>query len=155
MTSVTFDPVYFRLRYPAFSDDTVYTDFVLEEEWATNECIFINETTCALNETCLSQVLYLLLAHTLTLDGTSIPGAGDQTTANGQVSTISSATVDKVSVSYESNKTNDESQFTEWLDKTVYGQKILQILNRASAGGFYFPGAPNLRLNSVGWRYGR
>lgn len=123
----------FRAAFPAFANETLYPDALLEGKYITATCIYSNED----EGVCLStkqrtRVLYLTLAHLLHIDG--LISQGQNTVF------VQGATVDRVSVTATPPKVDD--QFNLWLSTTPYGNEIIAITTVATAGGFYIGGAP-------------
>jgi|11BtaG_2_1085332.scaffolds.fasta_scaffold02421_3 hypothetical protein len=130
MSSITFDINEFRIKYPIF--DTVQDSVVLSA-FDDAEIFISNNTNCILDESKLKYVLYLMTAHMLQI--------GIDTSSNGGVNSgiVSSTSIDKISVSFESKISKTSFQY--FLNKTLYGEKILAAFSLWAAGGFYVGGS--------------
>lgn len=133
MTAHTFDAVAFRSMFPAFASDTKYPDGALSGYFtlATNNISAYDNT--ALAGDTLQLALNLMTAHI----GALFSGIADGT---GSLGVQTSASIDKVSVSYQPPPYTSSWQF--WLGKTPYGQQLLFLLQSMAAGGFYIGGLP-------------
>ena len=130
MSSIVFDIAEFRVQYPIF--DTI-SDAVVLRAFASAEMFISNNTSDYLTEVKLKFVLYLMTAHMLQI--------GVESDANEGISggLVSSANIDKVSVSFEARLS--KSAFQYFLNKTIYGEQILVLFSQWSAGGFYIGGS--------------
>jgi hypothetical protein len=120
-----FVPDTFRLLYPQFAAQTDEQLLAM----ATEAQCFLADTGC----NCSSQMLMLMVAHLLTLAAQARTGG-----VSGQVT---SATIDKVSVSVAPPPGGDDA-WAYWLGLTPYGLQLLALLKRCTAGGFYVGGLP-------------
>lgn len=121
-----FDLTAFRAVFPQF--DSLGDDFILA---------IADRARCFLSSYCKScqqNMWQLLVAHMLTL--------WRQVSDNGGIvqGAVTSATIDKVSVSIRAPTTNDGWSF--WLSLTPYGLELWALLNRCTAGGLYVGGLP-------------
>ena len=133
---ISFDAARFRAAFPAFSDEAVYPDALLQATWTTGTCIVSDKNEmCVLNEKRRTAVLDAMIAHLLFIN--------DLVATGGNVGHVNSATVDKVSISVEAPKANN--QFQLWLNSTPYGQQIRAILHVAVVGGFRVGGLQERR----------
>ena len=133
MATITLDLVAFRASFPAYANDTLYPDALIEGKFITATCIISDED----EGVCLStkqrtRALYLLTAHLLFIDGLISQGQN--------VVFVQGATIDKVSVTATPPQADD--QFNLWLSTTPYGQELIAIFTVATSGGFYIGGAP-------------
>ena len=132
MATITFDVTKFREQFPEFSNEITYPDSMLEMYWEMATCYVSNEDYGCLSGSCRELALYFMTAH-LTKIGTD--------TTNGEdPAFVTSATVDKVSVSTQPPPQKD--QYEWWLSLTSYGQQLLALLKAKSAGGLYVGGSP-------------
>ena len=146
--SVNFDPVAFRLLFPAFADETVWPDAVLAAYWAiAREYIGVPDSPAyALNGGALQFALNCMTAHlammlsTEAIEGT--PEGGGSGSVSGGVAggIITSASIGSVSVS--SLPPPLKGMWDWWLGQTPYGMQLLALLNLLSVGGFYVGGLP-------------
>ncbi len=115
----------FRVLYPAFAGVTDETVVAVAEQ---AQCL-ASSRGCA----CSEQAWMALVAHLLALQAAQAAGGGT-------AGPIASATVDKVSVSFQAPPAGDSWAY--WLNTTPYGQQALALLKACSAGGFYVGGLP-------------
>ena len=100
------------------------------------------QANCYIDSTCADDcAIYLMVAHLLQLAANIAAG-----TPSGQ---ITSASIDKVSVTVAQAPGTDSYRY--WLNGTPYGQQLLALLARCSAGGLYVGGLPErAAFRSVG-----
>ena len=100
------------------------------------------QANCYIDSTCADDcTIYLMVAHLLQLAANIAAG-----TPSGQ---ITSASIDKVSVTVAQAPGTDSYRY--WLNGTPYGQQLLALLARCSAGGLYVGGLPErAAFRSVG-----
>lgn len=144
MAEVLFDPVRFRDKFPEFPNPP-YTDPILQRKWDAGTCIIDpNDSGCFMDTKQLTCVLDLMVAHLLKLQ--------EMLDMGQNVVAVTSATIDKVSVSVEPPKA--ATQYQLWLSTTPYGQEIRVILQVSSVGGTYIGGLPERRaFRKVGGRF--
>lgn len=130
--TITFNPTLFRQQFPAFANDTTYPDAMLQMYFDMATCYVSDRNYGFLRNCCRGLALNLLVAHIISL-GTAIV-AGDPT------GTITSATIDKISVTLLAPIAKNGWQF--WLNQTPYGQQLLALLSKAGCGGLYIGGRP-------------
>lgn len=123
----------FRKMFPQFEDAVIYPDPMLESWWVMASCAMSPDDNCIVSGDCLQTSLYLMMAHmglimTKIAEGTTTVGA------------VTSATIDKVSVSFSVPPYKSGWQF--WLSQTPYGMQLWAILSARASGGFYIGGAP-------------
>jgi len=128
----------FRILFPVFS--AVTDGIVLTvAEWA--QC-YTSGRGCECNE----QLWMLITAHLLQLRLNAEAGNG------GVPGAVASATIDKVSVSFQAPPA--AGPWSHWLNLTSYGQQFLALAKRCSAGGFYVGGLPErAAFRNVGGLY--
>lgn len=134
---IVFNPVRFRELFPAFQCTPAVSDADLQIQWDTATLYITNRyraACCGLSLEQRTRALYLMTAHLAQIA---------RLVSLGQTPGImSSATVDKVSVTLEPPKVDNQWQY--WLQSTPYGQQLLALLQVASAGGCYYGGKPEL-----------
>lgn len=124
----------FRKLYPQFDEFDDELIKLIEEQ-----------AMCFLNECnkCNELLLMLMVAHLLQIRKNAESG-----NATG---TVTSATIDKVSVSYSVPSSSSDN--TAWFNLTPFGQQLLQLIGRCSGGGIYVGGRPELAaFRGVGGR---
>ena len=122
---MSFDLITFRALYQAFSDLPDTTILLVSEQ---AKCL-ADAQRCE----CSYMVWFALTAHLLAV---SMGLEGGE----GQSGALSSATIDKVSVSFSVAQPRDS--WESWLGTTPYGQQAMAFLKRCSAGGFFVGGLP-------------
>lgn len=131
----------FRLLFPQF--DQYADDLVLAvSDWA--QC-YASGRGCK----CSEQMWLLMTAHLLWLRLQSESGNA------GQSGAIASASIDKVSVSFQAPTATDS--WAHWLNMSPFGQQFMALLKVCNAGGFYVGGNPERDAfrNVYGIRGGR
>lgn len=123
-----FDVAAFRVAFPAFASDVIYPDALINAQ-AANALCFLGTHNCG----CDTLSWQLMTAHLLAL-------ATAQASGSGQSGQVTSASIDKVSVSITPPPTRDG--FTYWLGMTPYGLQLFALLSRCAAGGIYVGGRP-------------
>jgi len=116
----------FRILFPMFSavpDDVV----LVVAEWA--QC-YTSGRGCQ----CNAQLWMLITAHLLQLRLNAESGNG------GAPGALASATIDKVSVSFQAPPATDS--WSHWLNLTPYGQQFLALSKSCTAGGVSVGGLP-------------
>lgn len=121
-----FDLSAFRTAYPVF--DSVPDATV--QAAATSALCLIGQDGCD----CDVQMWQLMVAHLLYIQG-------QVATGNGNAGAVTSATIDKVSVSFAAPPFGT-SAYKFWLFKSPYGGQLLALLDRCSKGGVYVGGLP-------------
>ncbi|GAB1830099.1 DUF4054 domain-containing protein [Achromobacter xylosoxidans] len=116
----------FRILFPMFN--AIPDDVVLAvAEWA--QC-YASGRGCKCDE----QLWMLITAHLLQLRLNASRGNG------GLPGALASATIDKVSVSFQAPPATDS--WSHWLNLTPYGQQFLALSKSCTAGGLYVGGLP-------------
>lgn len=135
MVDVVFDPCAFRTAFPAVAPQSV-SNITLQRYFDTASIYLCKRynTNCFLNNPRLVLALNLLTAH--------IAGIAQQISSGSQAGIVTSATIDKVSVTLEPPES--ASPFAYWLNQTPYGQELLALLSMVSAGGAYYGARPEL-----------
>lgn len=122
----------FRAMFPQFASEAIYPNASLEMWWAMATVSMSAADNCALYGDTLQLALNLMTAHL---------GALFVSMASGKRGgVLTSASIDKVSVGYESPPFKNGWQF--WLASTPYGLQLWALLTGLAAGGFYVGGAP-------------
>jgi len=121
-----FDLSAFRTAYPVF--DSVPDATV--QAAATSALCLIGQDGCE----CDVSMWQLMVAHMLYIQG-------QVATGNGNAGAVTSATIDKVSVSFAAPPFGT-SAYKFWLFKSPYGGQLLAMLDRCSKGGVYVGGLP-------------
>ena len=120
-----FDLPAFRTLYPQF--DAVPDETVLAT--AQQALCLISGHGCE----CGQPMWQLMVAHLLQI-AANVQGGGN-------AGVLASATIDKVSVSFQSPPFGS-SAYKFWLFGTPYGAQLAALLDRCSVGGLYVGGAP-------------
>ena len=128
----TFDVTAFRLLFPAFANDITFPDATLTQNWNNATCYVSANNYGDLNGDCRLYALNLMTAHITQLQ---VIVAAGQTPG-----VLQSATIDKITVSYDPPPKPDQWQW--WLNQTAYGQQLLALLRANAAAGFYYGGLP-------------
>jgi len=127
---LVFDPVAFRLQFPAYSDPNKYPDATLQGFWDTAICYISDLNYGWLNGDCRQRAINMMVAHLVYLQGLILAG-----TVPGLVNS-SSVGATSVSLQMPPGKT----QFQWWLNLTPYGAQLLALLSVKSTGGFFVGG---------------
>lgn len=136
MTTIIFDPTLFRNQFSEFSSQVIYPDDKLQMYWDMATAYVSDQYGgCYIYALKLNQqrlALNLMTAHLAALS--AMIAAGDTP------GVMTGATIDKISVTLEPPPSTNNWKY--WLNQTPYGQKLLALLQSASAGGFYFGAYP-------------
>lgn len=133
MSTVTLDIPKFRALFPQFADPQAFPDplITLQFEMA---CIYVSPEVCGCMTLAQRELaVYLMTAHLMALNVIIAGG-------NGQPGIVTSATVDKVSITLEAPP--QRSQWAYWLNTTPYGQQLVALLDGLSVGGFFVGSLP-------------
>ena len=143
MTLHVFDPAAFRVQCPEFADPLIYPDVKLQVYWDLATTYIEPNDGCLISGSRLQVALNWMTAHLAKLaliidkNPKKVPGL------------VQSATIDKVSVSLTPPPL--KSQFQWWLSLTPYGQDLFALIQRTTAGGYYFGGLPEgKKIKKVG-----
>lgn len=137
-----FDIPAFRIAFPAFANDLIYPDALIQTQADIAACM-LSDQGCE----CTTLLQQLMVAHLLMLNDRIMAGTGN----TGQVA---SATIDKVSVSMTPPPGTDG--FSYWLGTTPYGLQLMALLAKCAAGGLYVGGRPErAAFRSVGGAFPR
>ena len=131
MSTITFDADKFRVQFPEFANTTDYPTVYLQGYWDQATCYISPEVTSCMSEACLERALFLMTAHLIKI--------GEDTTAGDDPAFVSSASIDKVSVSVVPPPQRDQWEW--WLNLTSYGQQLLALLKSKAVGGLYIGGS--------------
>ncbi len=129
---IQFDVVAFRSSFPAFADNTAYSEASLIASWNAATCYISPENYGDLHGAARAKALHLMTAHLVAI--------ADIVKAGQIPSMVSASTVDKVAVTLAPPPA--KSQWQWWLSLTPYGQQLLALLSASAAGGFYIGGLP-------------
>lgn len=132
MATHTYDDALFRAQFPAFANTTTYPEALLSGYFDMAVCYINAHDHCRLYGDCLQLALNLLTAHLAALFMADPSGGGG-------TGIEQSATVDKVSVSYQIPPA--AGPFRDWLNKTGFGQQLSALLSVKSVGGWYIGGS--------------
>lgn len=114
----------FKIMYPMFADmGDELIQFVAED------------ALCYMNDCggkCTDQLWMLLVAHMLHLR--------KQAGAGGLVGSVASATIDKVSVSFNAPPVTSDASY--WFSLSPFGQQFLALRGRCSSPVMYIGGSP-------------
>ena len=128
----------FRELFPQFANEALYPDTLLASWWIMANCAMQEPCVC-LEDECGDLMLYLMTAHIGALmSGIAAGGSG-----GGKAGVLTSATIDKVTVSYTLPPFSSGWQF--WMSSTPYGMQLWAMLSAAAAGGFHVNGRPEAR----------
>jgi hypothetical protein len=135
-----FDIPAFRAAFPAFASTVLYPDATIQAAADTALCM-MSMHGCG----CDTLAWQLMVAHILLLGSRNASGGG-------VAGIVTSATIDKVSVSLQTLQTT--SDFNLWLAQTPYGLQLLALLSKCSSGGAYVGGrAERAAFRSAGGRF--
>ena len=144
-TVIVLDVAKFRDQFSEFCNGAEYPDAKIQSAWDQATCYVSDRNYGWINGRKREQVLLYLTAHILKIG--KIIGEGDTP------GVVSSATIDKVSVTLEPPPVGDAWDW--WLQTTPYGGQMLALLQALSVGGMYTGGSPELAaFRGVGGRFG-
>lgn len=152
--TITLDLAKFRALFPVFGCPNQYSMSYVQMRWDIATCyIDDSDHSCnALNGTCRENVLLYVTAHIIQLENAANGCAGKDPSAQSGV--VSSATIDKISVTVQIPPGSDKSKFSWWLSQTPYGQSALALLGAKAVGGLFIGGLPERSgFRKVGGRF--
>ena len=114
----------FKQMYSIFND---ISDDVIEMMFDKAEC-YVDKSKCK----CYEQLLFLVVAHLLYL-------REQQNQGNNNTSAIASATIDKVSISYQAPIST--SSISQWFNLSPYGIEYLALNKRCNGMPRYVGGS--------------
>ena len=114
----------FKQMYSIFND---ISDDVIEMMFDKAEC-YVDKSKCK----CYEQLLFLVVAHLLYL-------REQQNQGNNNTSAIASATIDKVSISYQAPIST--SSISQWFNLSPYGIEYLALNKRCNGMPRYIGGS--------------
>ena len=114
----------FKQMYPVFND---VSDDVILMMVDKAEC-YVDKSKCK----CYEQLLFLVVAHLLYL-------REQQEQGNNNTSAIASATIDKVSISYQAPTST--SSISQWFNLSPYGIEYLALNKRCNGMPRYVGGS--------------
>lgn len=133
-----FDVDKFRKTFPAFANPLMYPPDGIMAASELASCyisVSSNYWRCA---DCQQLIWVLITAHLLQINGTSgMPGVGYS-------GLLTNATVGSVSVGFSASSV-DKPALVAWLGKTPYGEQLLALFARLTAGGLYIGGSHERR----------
>ena len=131
MATLTFDVALFRTQFPEFSDAVNYPDSMLQMYWDIATCYISDSDYGALSGSCRQFAINCMTAHLTKL--------GTNTEDNEALNFVTSATIDKISVSVA--QPPNRNQWSWWLSLTPYGQQLQALLSVNAVGGMYLFGS--------------
>jgi hypothetical protein len=134
------DIAQFRLDFPEFSNDTVYTDSMCTY-WSTLAEKLHSEARFG---AVYNNIIELYTAHCITIQARDISVAASGGFPEGQAGAISSKSVGDVSVDYDTKWSFENNG--GWFNTTIYGRQYLQLAKMYGKGGFMagFNGLPGI-----------
>lgn len=131
---VTLDIAKFREYFPEFSDPDIYSDSEIEFVYDTATCYINDKYNYEVSDKCLTQLVYLMLAHLLKISSEIKSGNGSDFVISASEGSVSSSVLAPPA----------QDQWHWWLNTTVYGQQVLALLEVSSVGGFYVNGSAEI-----------
>jgi hypothetical protein len=131
MALIALNIVTFRVNFPLFANDAVYSDVLLSAQYEIGKC-YIADNECTMPEACREYALQLMLAHLLYIR--------DQVNAGNNIGVITQASEGDVSVSLAMPLVDNEWHY--WFNSSPFGRDLVALLNGQSVGGFYAGGNP-------------
>ena len=140
-------PTSFRADFPAFVDATNYPDSAITF-WTTVALQFLNAERW---DTAIDIGTELFVAHNLVLEFQANTAAGNGAAPGLSQGMISSKSVDKVSISYDTGSAA-ELDAGHW-NLTIYGQRYVRMARMMGAGGIQLGIGydPNFSAASGAW----
>ena len=126
--------------FPVFGCGNPYTNDFIQMRWDIATCFISDSDYGCLKGVCRENALLYVTAHVIQLENAANGGSGNDKTASAGL--ITSASIDKISVTVQVPPGADKSQFSWWLNQTPYGQAALALLSTAAVGGLYIGGLP-------------
>lgn len=133
MTEHIFDSVAFRAQFPAFTSATKYPDEQLSGYFTMATVYIFPKDWGGICGAQLQLCLDLMTAHLTRLNDMDIAG-------NSAGGLVTGSSIDKVSVSLQQPSNKDA--WTDWLNSTSYGRRLLALLRVLSRGGGIVGGSP-------------
>lgn len=122
----------FRAQFTEFSNVTDYPDSMITQFWDVATLYISENDYGVLKAGARQRAIYLMMAHLLKIN---------QNIADGTTNTLLSAsTIGAESVTLVPPPA--KTQYQWWMNLTLYGQELLNLLSLASVGGFYVGGRP-------------
>lgn len=123
------DIAQFRLDYPQFANDTVYTD---------NMCTYWSTLAEKLHSPArfgdvYTNIIELYTAHCITLQAGEIAVANNGGFPAGMAGAVTSKRVGNVSVNYDQQYSFENNG--GWFNSTMYGRQYLQLAKMYGKGG--------------------
>jgi hypothetical protein len=129
MALIALNIVTFRVNFPLFANDAVYSDVLLSAQYEIGKC-YIADNECTMAEACREYALQLMLAHLLYIR--------DQVNAGNNIGVITQASEGDVSVSLATPLVDNEWHY--WFNSSPFGRDLVALLGGQSVGGFYAGG---------------
>jgi hypothetical protein len=140
-----YDDALFRAQFPAFADGLIYPEVLIAMYFDVATCYINAYDHCRLHDDCLQYALNLMTAHLLALNALDPSGGGG-------VGAVSSATIDKVSVTTQIPTA--AGPFRQFLIRTGFGQQLSALLSIKAVGGFMVGGSPErASIRQAGGRF--
>ncbi len=124
------DITQFRLDFPEFSDDTVYTDSMITY-WSTLAEKLHKEPRFG---DVYTNIIELYTAHCIALQAQDIAASNTGGIPLGDGGTISEKTVGTVTIQYDTTWSFENNG--GWFNQTIYGRQYLQLAKMFGKGGF-------------------
>ena len=141
----TYNDALFRMQFPAFANTTAYPESLLSMYFTQATCYINAYDHCRLRGDCLQLALNLMTAHLAALNALDPSGGGG-------VGAVSSATIDKVSVTTQIPTA--ATAFRQFLIRTGFGQQLSALLSIKAVGGFMVGGSQERgSIRQAGGRY--
>lgn len=132
MADFVFDASAFRTQFPAFTNQTQFSNVMLQSYWNAGSSFISTTNYGAINGANRNLMLNLMTAHMTQLSVDA---------ADGTTGLVKSATIDKVSVTIVTPP-ETKSQLGYWLNKTPYGQELYALMQVWATGGLFVGGSP-------------
>lgn len=137
----------FRLQFPYFANPVQWPDDSITAANGMVGCYIDLAGSWYNCSKCVDLMESLMTAHLLYLNGSAM------TPGQSNVGVVTSASIGSVSVGL-SVDTATKGTYSAWLSKSPWGEQLLALLGRLSAGGRYIGGSPERRaFRKVGGLY--
>lgn len=129
---IAITPEMFRNAMPAFANETTYPDEQIDAFVEKAGCFISMKYSGTCPCKCQVYAIELMAAHLLKLNDLIMSG---DNSAGGR---ITSASIDKISVSLDAPQTKNAYEY--WLSLTPYGQQLNALLESKAPAGIYSGG---------------
>ena len=129
MSSIPLNIETFRSTFPAYSDETIYTDQMLDARYSIAKFYLEDSDDCIPESDGREFALQSMLAHLLYI--------ADQQKLGNMSRVITSAGEKSVTVSLQAPSSTTGSDYSYWLQVSPYGSDVAAMLSMQSAGGIY------------------